>query len=187
MWCFDWSHLFLCPSFATFFCSTRLSYNVSCSKNALLFYFFDLFLFGFPILGHASTSFPETLTSMSESTEITVSSKSLSETCPKIPETTSLFLLPSCHTAHALTKGSLDTISFSSLLHFSRNLLSFCSLLMAMSLSFIISFLRQFMVEIKFSFALSSASLLTTASFLVRVLYSWVITSVISEDIYRYI
>ena len=39
--------------------------------------FFDLLLSVFPILWHASTSLGETLTSMSESTEITVSSKSL--------------------------------------------------------------------------------------------------------------
>ena len=63
------------------------------------FDFFDLFLYGFPILWHASTSFMETLTSISESTEITVSSKSLSETCPGIPETTILFLLPYCSNA----------------------------------------------------------------------------------------
>ena len=55
-------------------------------------FFFYLFLSGFPILWHASTSFAKTLTLMSESTEITASSKSLSETCPGIPEKI-LFLL----------------------------------------------------------------------------------------------
>ena len=108
---------------------------------------------------------------MSKSTEITVSSKSLSETCNGIPETTILFLLPYC--SYALTADSLDMTSFSSLLHFSRTFLfSSCSLLITMSLRFIISSLRQFIVEIVFSFTLASASLLTAASFLVPVLYS---------------
>ena len=99
---------------------------------------------------------------MSESTEITVSYKSLSETCAEIPETRILFFLPYCSNA-----------SFSSLLHFSRNFLfSSCSLMITMSLRFIISSLRQFIVEIVFSFTLASASLLTAASFLVPVLYS---------------
>ena len=107
---------------------------------------FDLLLAGFPILWHASTSLGETLTSMSESTEITVSSKSLSETCTGIPETTIFFLLPYC--SNALTEDSLDMTSFSSLLHFSRNFLfSSCSLLITMSLRFIISSLRQFIVQ----------------------------------------
>ena len=153
--CFDWSHVFVYPSFPIFFCSTGFSYNVSCSENALLFFFY-LFLSGFPILWHAS--FLKTLTSISESTEINVSSKSLSETCPEIPETTILFLLPYC--CNALTANSLDTTSFFSLLHFSRNcLFSSCSLLMTMSLRFIISSLRQFMVEIMFSSTLADASL----------------------------
>ena len=121
---------------------------------------------------------------MSKSTEITVSSKSLSETCNGIPETTILFLLPYC--SNALTEDSLDMTSFSSLLHFSRNFLfSSCSLLITMSLRFIISSLRQFIVEIMFSCTLASASLLTTASFLVHVLYSLVITSVILEQVDR--
>ena len=85
---------FLYLSFVIFFCLTGLSYNVSCSENALLLFY--LLLSGFPILLHASTSLGETLTSMSESTEITVSSKSLSETCAGIPETTIVFLLPYC-------------------------------------------------------------------------------------------
>ena len=143
--------------------------------------FFYLFLSGFPFPWHASTSFVETLTPISESTEITVSSKSLSETCPGIPQTTILFLQPYC--SNALTEDSLDTTSFSSLLHFSHNFLfSSCSLLIAMSLRFIMSSLRQFMVEIMFSSTLASASLLTTVSFLVRLLYSWVITLLISEQ-----
>ena len=144
-------------------------------------FFFDLFLSGFPILWHASTSFAKILTSVSESTEITVSSKSPWEIYLEIPETAILFLLPYC--SNALTEDSLDMASFSSLLHFSHNFLfSSCSLLMPMSLWFIISSLRQFMVEIMFSSTLADASLLTTASFLVRVLCSWVKTSVISEQ-----
>ena len=108
---------------------------------------------------------------MSESTDITVSSKSLSETCAEIPETRILFLLPYC--SNALTEDSLDMTSFSSLLHFSRNFLfSSCSLLMTMSLRFIISSLRQFIVEIVFSSTLASASFLTAASFLIPVLHS---------------
>ena len=89
--------------------------------------FYDLLLSGFPILWHASTSLGETLTSISESTEITVSSKSLSETCAGVPETTILLLLPYC--SNALTEDILDMTSFSSLLHFSCNVLfSSCSL-----------------------------------------------------------
>ena len=139
---------FLYPSFAVFSCSSGLSYNVYCSENALLLFY--LFLSGFPILEHASTSVAETLTSMSESTEITASSKSLSETCPGISETTILFLLSYC--SNALIEDSLDMTSFSRLLHFYRYFLfSSCSLLMTMSLRFIISSLRQFMIEIMFS------------------------------------
>ena len=94
---------------------------------------FYLLLSGFPILWHASTSLGETLTSMSESTEITVSSKSLSETCAGILETTIFFLLP--YYSNAFTEASLDMTSFSSLLHFSCNFLfSSCSLLITMSL-----------------------------------------------------
>ena len=95
-----------------------------------------------------------------------------------------MFLLPYC--SNALTEDSSDTTPFSSLLHFSRNsLFSSCSLLMIMSLRLIISSLRQFIVEIMFFSNLASASLLTTASFLVRVLYSWVLTSAISEQVDR--
>ena len=120
--------------------------------------FFDLLLSGFPILWHASTSLGKTLTSMSESTEITVSSKSLSERCAAIPETTILFLLSYC--SNALTEDSLDMTSFSSLLHFSYNFLfSSCSLFITTSLSLIISSLRQLIVEIMFSSTLASASL----------------------------
>ena len=97
---------------------------------------FYLLLSGFPILWHASTSLGETLTSMSESTEITVSSKSLSETCVGIPETTLLFFLPYC--SNALTEALLGMTSFSSLLHFSCNFsFSFCSLLITISLGLI--------------------------------------------------
>ena len=141
--------------------------------------FFDLLLSGFHILWHASTSLGE-LTSMSESTEITVSSKSLSETCAGIPATSILFLL-SCW-SNTLTEESLDMTSFTSSLHFSCNFLfSSCSLLITMFWRFIISSLRQFIVEM-FSSTLAYALLLTTSSFLVRVLHLWVITSVISEQ-----
>ena len=74
---------------------------------------------------------------------------------------------------------------FSSLLHFSCNLLfSSLSLLITMSLRFI-SYLRQFIVEIVFFSTLASASLLTTTSFLVCVLYLWVITSAILKQVDR--
>ena len=59
------------------------------------------------------------------------------------------------------------------------------SVLITMSLRFIISSWRQFMVEIMFCSTLASASLLSAASFLVRLLYLWVITSVISEQVDR--
>ena len=100
-------------------------------KMYYCFLFFCLLLSGFPILCHASTSLGE-LTSMSESTEITVSSKSLSETCAGIPVTTILFLLPYC--SNALTEESLDVTSFTSSLHFfCKFLFSSCSLLITMS------------------------------------------------------
>ena len=107
--------------------------------------FFYLFLSGFPILWHASTSFAKTLTSVPESTEITVSSKSLSQTCPEITETT-YFLLPYC--SSALTEDSLDTTLFSSLLQFSRN---FLLLFDDNVFKVYYFFLRQFMIEIMFS------------------------------------
>ena len=126
---------FIC--FAIFFCSAGLSYNVPVQKTHYCFFLFVAIWFPY-----SSTSLGETLTSMSDSTEITVSSKSLSETWTGIPETTILFLLPHC--SNALTEDSLDMTSFSSLLHFSRNFLfSSCSLLIKMSLRFIISSLRQ--------------------------------------------
>ena len=141
---------------------------------------FDLLLSGFPILWHHSASFEETLTSTFESTEITVSSNSLSETCPGILETTILFLLPYC--SNALTEDSFDMTPFSSLLYYSGNFLfSSCNVLIIISLRFIICSFRHFIVEVMFSFNLASASLLTTASFLVHVLHSWVTTSAISE------
>ena len=60
--------------------------------------------------------------------------------------------------SNALTEDSLDMTSFSSLLYFSRNFLfSSCSLLITMSLRFIFSSLRQFIVEIMFSATLASA------------------------------
>ena len=121
----------------------KLCFSLSKFCNFLLFNraFLRCFLFrkrttGFPISWHASKSLRETLTSMSESTEITVSSKSLSETCVGIPETTLLFFLPYC--SNALTEALLGMTSFSSLLHFSCNFsFSFCSLLITISLGLI--------------------------------------------------
>ena len=82
-------------------------------KRFIVFY---LFLPGFPNLWHNSTSFAEKLASVSESSEITVSSKSLSEICPEIPETAILFLLSYC--SNALTEDSLDTAFSLSLFFF---------------------------------------------------------------------
>ena len=84
-------------------------------------HFFDLFLSGFPVTCFKIIS----INLMSEITGIIVSSKSLSETCPGIPETT-IFPLPYC--SNALTEDSLDSVSFSSLMHFC---LTFCFLLVA--------------------------------------------------------
>ena len=96
--CFSWS------KFCNFLLFNRTFLRYSRSKNGL-----------------SSTLLGEALTWMSESTEITVSSKFLSETCAGIPETTILFLLRYCF--NPLTEDSLDMISFSSLLHFSPNCL----------------------------------------------------------------